>query len=177
MEAPNNFLIVFHGAFTKWHGIIDLIKAAEIVQKKDYTIKFLLIGGGELEKTARSLAPNNCIFLGKKNYENIPYYLAACDVGIAPFSILPPYIKKLGFYWTPMKIFEYMALGLPIITADYKELRKIANNATFYQPGDYRALANAILKIKKYKKHPKVTEKYSWDNQAKKMDKILKEIA
>ena len=177
----NNFVAVFHGAFTRWHGIIDLMKAAKIIEKRDKKIKFLFVGGGELEEKARLAAGRNCIFAGNKDYSEIPYYLAACDAGIAPYGILPKHLKKIGFYWNPMKIFEYIALGLPVVTADYKELRDIVGgNGVFYNPGNYKDLAEAVLKIKSFrgirKNYMSNAKKYSWGNQAKQLEKILEEI-
>lgn len=175
----NDFAIAFHGAFTKWHGIIELTKAAKIVERGNEKIKFLLIGSGELESMARSMAGENCIFTGKKDYDEIPYYLAACDAGIAPFGALPKHLKDIGFYWSPMKIFEYMALGLPVITADYKELRNIiGSDGIFCEPGNYKALAEAALKIKGLRSTRKnsiyTARKYSWDTQARQLEKMLK---
>jgi glycosyltransferase involved in cell wall biosynthesis len=172
-----SFVIAFQGAFTKWHGITDLTKAVNILEGKDTNIKFLLIGSGELEKSAKSLAGNNCIFVGKKDHNEMPYYLAACDAGVAPYGILPKHLKHIGFYWTPMKVFEYMALGLPVVTADYKELRAIVGkNGLYYRLGDCSALAEALIKIKKMKRRKASVKKYSWDAQAKELERILVEV-
>ena len=170
----NNFTIAFHGAFTKWHGVIDFIKAVKIVERKDKNIKFLLIGSGELEKAAKSIAGSNCIFVGKKDYNEMPYYLAACNAGAAPYGPLPRHLKAIGFYWNPMKIFEYVALGLPVVTADYKELRAIVGkNGLYYSPGDHSALARALIKIKQAKRRKVSVKQYSWDVQAKQLERIL----
>ncbi len=172
------FLVVFHGAFTRWHGILDLMNAAKVIEKRDKKIKFLLIGGGEMEEKAKSIAPGNCVFVGKKAYSDVPYYLAACDAGVAPFAVLPPHVTGIGFYWTPMKIFEYMSLRLPVITADYKELRAIVGkNGVFYKPGNYRSLAKCIMYARKKKIGVSDKGKYSWLVQAKKVDKILRSLS
>ncbi len=133
---------------------------------------------------ARKTAGSNCIFAGRKDYNEMPYYLAACDAGVAPFGRLPKHLKGVGFYWSPMKIFEYLAMGLPVITADYKELRAIVGGAgIFYKSGDHNALASAIIRIskKRIKQNASGAKKYSWDAQAKHLESVLegvlKEIA
>ncbi len=176
-DIEGKFVIVFHGAFARWHGITDLMNAAKIVKKKDAKITFLLIGSGELEKKAKSMASNNCIFAGKKDHKEMPYYLAACDAGVAPYGILPKHLHGIGFYWTPVKVFEYMASGLPIVAAGYEDLKEIiGNNGLFYKPGDCKALANAITKVKKFRAAQNSVlraRKYSWDNQASQIEKVL----
>ena len=44
-----------------------------------------------------------------------PRALAAADIGVAPFEIGAHAPLSLGFYWSPLKIFEYMAAGLPVV--------------------------------------------------------------
>ncbi len=48
-------------------------------------------------------------------HDRIPACLAACDIGVAPFDPDSHPSLSLGFYWSPLKIFEYMAAGLPVV--------------------------------------------------------------
>jgi hypothetical protein len=41
--------------------------------------------------------------------------LAHADIGVAPFDPIKHAPLRLGFYWSPLKIFEYMAVGLPVV--------------------------------------------------------------
>ena len=41
--------------------------------------------------------------------------LAAADIGVAPFDVAAHRPLSLGFFWSPLKIFEYMASGLPVV--------------------------------------------------------------
>ena len=45
----------------------------------------------------------------------MPARLAARDIGVAPFDIGAHPPLSLGFYWSPLKMFEYMAAGLPVV--------------------------------------------------------------
>ena len=45
----------------------------------------------------------------------MPACLAAADIGVAPFDVDAHAPLALGFYWSPLKIFEYMAAGLPVV--------------------------------------------------------------
>ena len=45
----------------------------------------------------------------------MPAALAGADIGVAPFDVGAHAPLSLGFYWSPLKIFEYMAAGLPVV--------------------------------------------------------------
>jgi len=68
------------------------------------------------------------------------------DVLVIPFPNTPHY----AFYASPLKLFEYMASGCPIIASDLPALREILNdkNALFFKPGDASGLARAVKMIK-----------------------------
>ena len=64
-------------------------------------------------------------FTGAVPYEEMPHYLARAHVGVAPYQPSLHGQLQLGFYWSPLKIFEYMASGLPVVTLDIEPLREI----------------------------------------------------
>ena len=64
-------------------------------------------------------------FVGQVPFEQVPKYLADADVGLAPFdpSMFPA--LQLGWFWSPVKIFEYLACGLVVVTIGIEELRRL----------------------------------------------------
>jgi glycosyltransferase involved in cell wall biosynthesis len=58
---------------------------------------------------------DNVVFTGAVAHERMPAYLAAADIGVAPFDVGAHGPLALGFFWSPLKIFEYMASGLPVV--------------------------------------------------------------
>ncbi len=54
-------------------------------------------------------------FTGALPHDRLPAVLAAADIGVAPFDPVQHAPLRLGFYWSPLKIFEYMAAGLPVV--------------------------------------------------------------
>ena len=77
----------------------------------------VLVGDGPelpaVQDEAAGLA--NVVITGAVPHADMPACLAAADIGVAPFEIGAHRPLSLGFYWSPLKIFEYMAAGLPVV--------------------------------------------------------------
>ena len=147
-------VVVFAGSFRHWHGVETLVEAARLwLQNRDRAdpeLYFLLLGGGPLfEKVQRQVQAaglENWVRLtGPVNYNEMPNYLSLADCGVAPFdtSRHAP-LREAGFFWSPLKIFEYMAMALPTITPDLRPLNEIVRpglEGFLYPEGDAPALA------------------------------------
>jgi glycosyltransferase involved in cell wall biosynthesis len=117
-DRPADTVAVFSGAFRNWHGTIHIITALrELRARGRNDVGAVLIGDGpeltRVREAARGL--DGIVFTGALPHERIPACLAACDFGVAPFDPETHPALSLGFYWSPLKIFEYMAAGLPVV--------------------------------------------------------------
>ena len=80
----------------------------------------------------------------------MPALLASADVGVAPYDTARLRQLRLGFYWSPLKIFEYMASGLPTVTIPRPPLDEIVREGQegLHAPeADPSALAAAIERL------------------------------
>lgn len=153
--APNGEKIVaFIGSFREWHGVLDIPKIAEIVISKYKNVKFLTIGTGKETKQFNEIVEKKGLHnyfanKGETESEKVPLLLKASDVCIAPFSTKNfPQIEKLGFWWCPVKLFEYMAAGKPIVSFDFEEVRKIVqDSALLAKKGDIKEFAEKITRL------------------------------
>lgn len=108
----------------------------------------------------------------------VPKYLAAADV-----LVLPNIKKGLFEYTSPLKLFEYMASGRPIVASDLPSIREILSeeNAVLVEPGNPEALAEGIKRVLDDKELAnKISQKarediiqYTWHNRAKMILKFI----
>lgn len=115
---PADTVLVFAGAFRVWHGAIHIVTALrELHARGRADVGAVFIGDGpELPRVREAAAGlKGVIFTGALPHAQMPACLAACDVGVAPFDAGAHRPLSLGFYWSPLKIFEYMASGLPVV--------------------------------------------------------------
>jgi glycosyltransferase involved in cell wall biosynthesis len=144
---------VFAGAFRSWHGAIDLVRAMRQLDdrgRKD--IAAVLIGDGPergaVESAADRLDSVECI--GAIANRDMPAALAAADVGVAPFDVAAHGPLSLGFYWSPLKIFEYMASGLPVVAPAVDRIPRLISHdreGILYDPSRPGALADALERL------------------------------
>jgi glycosyltransferase involved in cell wall biosynthesis len=75
------------------------------------------VGDGPELPAIRSAASgiDTITFTGAVPHDRMPAILASADIGVAPFDTGAHAPLSLGFYWSPLKIFEYMATGLPVV--------------------------------------------------------------
>jgi glycosyltransferase involved in cell wall biosynthesis len=172
--------VVYVGSLSAWHGAEDLI---EVATKLHEDIRFLMIGKNlEIlgEKAKEKGVNSKFIFTGFVRHEEVPNYITAGDVAVAPYN--PKGFKemeKYGFYFSPIKIFEYMACGKPVVASDLEIIRDIINEnkcGLLAKPGDAEDFAEKIrmlLEDEALKKRmgengrKAVIEKYTWDRVTK----------
>lgn len=138
--------ICYIGSLYKWKGIDILLSAMKYLPKE----RLLVVGGGKRlnelkEFVEKENLTERIIFVGDIPHVKIPEYFSKAKVAVIPNIALGP-----SEFSSPLKLFEYMAAGVPIVASDLPVFREILENektAIFFEPGNPKALAEAIKKI------------------------------
>ena len=119
------------------------------------------------------------IFVEQFSQEILAEYQKACDILLMPF----PWTTHFACYMSPLKMFEYMASGRPIIATDLPSIREVLNekNAILIKPDNPDALAVAIKKLIANptsgellaKQARKDVENYTWEKRVKRILKVI----
>jgi glycosyltransferase involved in cell wall biosynthesis len=149
----SKILCVFAGAFRSWHGAVQLAAAlARLHAAGDDRFSAVFIGDGPERAAAEQAARGvpGIQFTGAIPHRDLPASLAAADIGVAPFDPAQHAPLALTFYWSPLKIFEYMAAGLPVVAPALPRLARLVESGVegvLYDPTDPRALDRALVSL------------------------------
>jgi len=109
-------ILLFLGSGTKWHGVDYLTDIASIVQEKSNDILFYIVGGhpstaSHMQELADA-SSKNVIFTGKVGLDRANLFINASDVCLLP-------VKNIRVSpGSPRKLFDYIAVGRPVITQE-----------------------------------------------------------
>ena len=182
----DSFLVGYVGKFKTLEmekGIKTMIEALPLSGNET---KMVFVGGEESEIKEYKMFSNRfnvlpqCIFISYQPHAKVIRYIKAMDALVIPFPNKPHY----AFYASPLKLFEYMASGRPIIASDLPALREILNdkNALFFKPDDAPDLARAIKMLKSsqmlgYHLSQQAladVQQYTWQKRAKNILNFIK---
>jgi glycosyltransferase involved in cell wall biosynthesis len=141
----DEFVLGFCGSLKPWHGIEVLLEACAIAFSEEPALRLEIVGGGPLEHLldSTSLSPERLRALGPLRHADAIERLHDWDVGLAP------YLPLEDFYFSPLKVVEYMAAGLCTIASDVGELPTLLadDRGVVVPAGDARRLASGLLEL------------------------------
>ena len=172
-------LVVYTGKPYKGRGAETLIKSAGFL---DDSTLILIVGAlpDDMKRINRVIEENGLrskvIIEGHKPSYEIPLYQLAADVLVMPYSTA----WNLQKWASPVKMFEYMASGNPIVSTDFPNIREVLDveNSVLVPPDDSQALAMGIRRCLEDKEFSRSigmraraqVRKYSWESRS---DKIV----
>src|SRR5271157_2935623 len=150
-------IIGYYGAMAKWLDY-ELIKKAAAARPD---CEFVLIGwdyDGSIASQGLDKF-ENIHFLGAKDYSILPQYALWFDVATIPFIL-----NKITESTSPIKVFEYMALGTPILTTDLKECRKYGSVLIAKDREDFIGKLDDAIKLKSDHSYLALLDKEAMEN-------------
>lgn len=180
---------VFSGAFRAWHGAIHLVDAIRRLRARGrMDITAVFIGDGpELPRVRAAAAGLDGITLiGAVPHADVPAILAATDIGVAPFDVAAHPSLAHEFHWSPLKIFEYMASGLPVVAPRIERLMSVLSDGReglLYDAANPDALANALETLASASvREPmgtaaraRAVAEFSWASHCRRLDDAMQE--
>ncbi len=160
-------IVVYVGALERWFDRDLLFRTAEKMPK----VSFFIIGKGEVGQGAQ--CPKNVRFLGTRPYGRIPAYLWNADAGVIPFNVrkYPGLVNSIH----PLKLYEYMACGLPVAAVEWGELKKVKSPALLsHDAASFAVNLEKLLREKPGgKRYVQYAKKQDWSGR---MDHLLEFI-
>lgn len=146
-------VIGFIGTFSAWHGVPVLVEAfAQLAAARTSDVRLLLIGDGPergavMRRVAEAGLADRVVLTGAVPQGEAPAYLAAADVLVAPHVPNP---DGTTFFGSPTKLFEYMAMGRPIVASALGQIGQVlvdGRTAVLVAPGHVPALAQGLASV------------------------------
>jgi glycosyltransferase involved in cell wall biosynthesis len=180
---PGWFTVGFVGTLKPWHGLDVLVDAFDRLHREDSRTRLLVVGHGSgrevMEARIAGLGLAERVhFTGAVEPEQVPALLASMDAAVAPYE------QCDGFYFSPLKLYEYLAAGLPVVASRIGQVEEVVEhgiNGLLCPPGDARGVADALIRLRRDSQlarglgtaaRARVIERHTWDGV---VQRILRE--
>jgi glycosyltransferase involved in cell wall biosynthesis len=164
--------LIFVGGIAYW---VDLALLRFIaVNRPNWNIVMV---GPVITRTNEFKGLDNIYLLGRKPYAEVPNYLASCDIALNPYKV-----DSVAENCSPLKLYEYLASGLPIVSTDMPEARRFGDLVTVAD--SYRSFLESCDDILQWTCEQKDRRRqraraevgnHSWENRFRQVDKIAQE--
>lgn len=149
LQNDRVFSIGCVSSFRTYHGLSTLMAAAAILKKRGINVRLVLIGNGPEMGTIRALAGeldlvHETELPGVVDHAKVPELLRSCDVCVCPNE------GELNQYNCPMKLYEYMALKVPVVASRWGDIPNIVQDGItglLHEPANAEDLAQALARI------------------------------
>lgn len=187
-DLADELVVGFVGGFLPWQGVETLLDVALDLVEPAHNIHFMLVGpahhwsslGDSLQRKMEQANESGLvIFTGAVPHQDVPHYLAAMDIVTVP---------DFNEYGNPIKIFEYMAMGKPLIAPRVPSIAEIVTHGQDgwlmerSSPGNLLA---AILELERNwelrvqigaRAREKALQKFTWQRSAHQLEALLETV-
>lgn len=174
----------FVGSFHHWHGITNLMNLILKTVRQNPGIAYLLVGDGPLKPRLEDFVTSNGLaetvtLTGYIAHDEVPNHVAAMDI------VLAPYPQMEFFYFSPLKLFEYLSAGKTVVASRIGQISEIiqdGENGVLYDPDDLNELFQKTTKLIvdenerariSFKARESVLQRFSWERNARQVARVL----
>ena len=149
LNLSGKTLIGYIGSYKKWHGVDISIETIRILVKTDPGFHLLLVGNGDEYNNIKTLIKkyklsDHVTQIEYVNHKDTPRYLALFDYALMSYPVME------NFYFSPLKMFEYLSMSIPVVSTDIGQIGKIlTHNKTgiLVATPSSQAFADSIIKL------------------------------
>ncbi len=173
MKAISRPIVGFLGSIQYWVDM-DLLRFLALTRPE---WSFVLVGPkGRLAQTKKIENLPNVYMLGRKRYEDLPSYLKVFDVCLNPYVL-----DETAMNCSPLKLYEYLATGKPVVSVDMPEARKFGGLISIGR--DYAEILRLLDEAMKSKAMDQdvvaarieAVKEQSWDHRFAQVEKALEQ--
>ncbi|MBN1893812.1 glycosyltransferase family 4 protein [bacterium] len=174
-------IVGFVGSFNYWHSIRSIYDPMKRILRRFRSVQFVLLGDGftrpELERRIREDGFQERIRMpGFVAPEDIPACLSKMDILLAPYPVLD------FFYFSPLKIFEYMAASKPVLATRIGQIAEIIQDGVsgclYGDEAEFVQKLSRLIRDRKARTRmgkaarKRVAEKFTWDRNAARIEDV-----
>jgi glycosyltransferase involved in cell wall biosynthesis len=186
LGLTNEPVVIWVGGFYPWHDLDLLLKSFTLVLQRRPNAKLVLVGDGQTRPwVEREIQKNglrqSVILTGAIAHTRVPDMLSIADVAVVPSAPVP---ASRGGTGTPLKLFEFMAAGKPIVATALNQAAEViqdGHNGLLVEAGDVNRFAEAILTLLNdplervrlgQSARQQAIERYSWEQYTRRLEEI-----
>lgn len=180
--------VMFIGGFYAWHDLQLLLESFSKVLQQVPCARLILVGSGRTYQAVEAKVleyglRQAVIMTGVIDHEQVPGFLSVADVVVAPCPR-----TSTRFWGSPLKLFEYMAAGKPVVASQAGQIAEVIQdgvNGLLVEPGDVEGFANAILVILNDPRkreflgrnaRRQAVEQHSWERYVERLEEVYTSI-
>ena len=150
LDIPEDaFVVGFTGSLKMWHGVDTLMEAFRIFRAREPHAHLLICGDGPKRGwidgfIAGAGLQEAVTMAGWVDHADLPSLIARMDVATAPYP------ASNAHYFSPLKLYEYLAMGIPVVASDIGQTAELlvgSDAACLLPPGDAGALVRALEEL------------------------------
>ena len=136
-DSAGRKVIGYYGAVAEWFDLALVRRIARAYPQAHVVI----VGGDTIGAAQQLVEESNVTLVGEVPYADLGYWLYGFDVCILPFKVIP-----LTLATNPVKVYEYLSAGKPVVSVDLPELAEFGGLVAIAADGDefVRAVGDAI---------------------------------
>jgi glycosyltransferase involved in cell wall biosynthesis len=183
----DRFVVGFVGSMKAWHGVDTVLQALRLVGDVNSPFRLLLVGSGpmlpQLQEQSRRLGLTDAVHMtGAVPHHAVPDLVRAMDVTVVSYA------ADAADYFSPVKLFEYMAMARPVVAARIGQVCGVIDEGRtgwFYTPGIARELASVIGMLEHERDlcrtagaaaRERVIREHTWRHNARRVMAIAEEM-